>query len=149
MSGTIDIEGVEADKDGSFLLRLFADMYVAPKFAVGAYINYSPAEVEGYDGTAVEFGMGIKPRFFVSPEVSIKPGLNIGYRSTSIDAPGVDDVDGLAVNLSVEFQYHLANSPAIRFLDIGFLSQPTGGNSDADVTWAPIFYLNVGAAYGF
>ena len=58
-------------------------------------------------------------------------------------------MDGLAVNLSVEFQYHLANSPAIPFLDIGFLSQPTGGNSDADVTWAPIFYLNVGAAYGF
>ncbi|WP_319478308.1 outer membrane beta-barrel protein [Marispirochaeta aestuarii] len=149
LSGTIDADGAELDKDSSFLLRAFADMYVTPKFAIGAYVNYGPAEVEGVDGSFAEIGMGIKPRFFISPEISIKPGLNIGYRSLSSDSEYGDDVDGLAVNLSIEGQYHLANSPVIPFLDIGFLSQPTGGNDYADITWAPIMYLSFGAAYGF
>ena len=30
-----------------------------------------------------EFGCAIKPRFFVSEDIAIKPGLNIGYRTTS------------------------------------------------------------------
>lgn len=93
LPGTIDIDGFEADKDAGFLLRAFADMYVAPKFAVGAYFNYTSSEVEGWTVSSVEFGMALKPRFF--------------------------------------------------------LSQPTGGNSDSDVTWAPIFYINFGAAFGF
>lgn len=149
LSGTIDVEGVEADKDSSFLLRVFADMYVTPKFAVGAYLNYSPTEVEGVESSSTEFGMGIKPRFFISPEISIKPGLNIGYRSLSSDEDFADDVDGLAVNVSIEGQYHMLDSPVIPFVDLGFLSQPTGGNEFADITWAPIMYISFGAAYGF
>lgn len=148
LPGTIDIDGFDFDKDAGFLLRAFADMYVAPKFAVGAYFNYTSSEVEGLDATSVEFGMALKPRFFLSPDISVKPGLNIGYRNSSIDIPASDNVDGLAVNLSVELQYHLGTG-LIPFLDIGFLSQPTGGNSDSDVTWAPIFYINFGAAFGF
>jgi hypothetical protein len=149
LSGTIDVEGVDADKDSSFLLRAFADMYVTPKFAIGAYINYSPTEVEGVESSATEFGMAIKPRFFMSPEISIKPGLNIGYRALSADEEFADDVDGLAVNLSIEGQYHMEDSLVIPFVDIGFLSQPTGGNDFADITWAPIMYISFGAAYGF
>jgi len=32
--------------------------------------------------------------------------------------------------------------------ELGFMSQPAGGNSDVDVTWAPIFYLTVGYESG-
>ena len=32
--------------------------------------------------------------------------------------------------------------------EIGFTSQPSGGNEFADVTWAPIFYLTIGYEFG-
>ena len=30
---------------------------------------------------------------------------------------------------------------------VGFITQPTGGNADYDISWAPIFYLAVGLEY--
>lgn len=149
LPGSIDIEGVTADKDMSLLFRVFADAYLMPKFAVGCYFNYSSASVEsgGYDpvdASFTEFGIAMKPRFFLSPEVAVKPGLNIGYRKTSVE--GLDDIDGMGLNLSVEFQYMMSNNYII-FFEGGFLTQPTGGNDVVSVTWAPIIYVAAGICF--
>jgi len=82
LPGTIDVEGVSLDKTAGPLFRAFADAYLMPKFAVGAYLNYSSATLEygtlSASANFYEFGMALKPRFFASPVVAVKPGLNIG-----------------------------------------------------------------------
>jgi hypothetical protein len=160
-SGNVNIDtdttGIDVDKQGSLLVRAFADAYVAPKFAVGVYGNYSKFTLKSSDydasvsGTLFEFGVSLKPRFLLSPEVAIKPGLNIGYRSTSrASMPGETNVDlsadGMGLNLSVELQIKLEGD-YIFHIDGGFLSQPVGGTDDADVTWAPIMYLAAGITF--
>jgi hypothetical protein len=140
-SGNVIIEGVDVDKDGAFLLRLFADSYLMPRIAFGGYFNFSPYSQSGIDITMFEFGATIKPRFIVAPDFAIKPGLNIGYRFTTSDLE-VAEISALGINLSVEIQKSLPG--VIIFGEIGFLSQPSGGNSTVEVTFAPIFYVSAG-----
>ena len=65
--GNVVIQGFDVEKDGAFLLRIFADSYLMPKFAFGGYFNFSPYSQDGIDITMFEFGAGIKPRFFLAP----------------------------------------------------------------------------------
>jgi hypothetical protein len=142
---------VDVDKSSSLLVRAFADAYVARVFAIGAYGNYSKAtlSVPGTgveaDATMYEFGISLKPRFLLSPTVALKPGLNVGYRSCEIEGMDIS-ATGLGVNLSVELQIALEGG-YIFHIDGGFLSQPVGGDWNADVTWAPIMYLAVGITF--
>lgn len=143
-SGTVTIEGYDVDKDGAFLLRVFGDAYIIPQLAFGGYFNFSPYSEQGVDITAFEIGGAIKPRFFLAPDFVIKPGLNLGYRFTTSDID-VAEISAFGLNLSVEFQKAMPGY--MLFGELGFLSQPAGGNSDVEVTFAPIFY--VGAGIGF
>jgi hypothetical protein len=140
-SGDVSVTGGTVEKDGSMLIRVFGDAYLIPQLGVGAYFNYSPISQDDIDVNVLEFGAALKPRFFLSPEVAIKPGLSIGYRLGSSDIEVVDH-DGLGLNVSVELQYFL--EPVLLFGEIGFLSQPAGGNDFIDVTYSPIFYLSGG-----
>lgn len=157
LPGTITIEDVDADKEMGPLIRIFYDSYINPKFAVGAYFNYSSAvisyETLEADADFLEFGVALKPRFFIGPDMALKPGLNLGYRMANRELlMGYEAADtntkskGLGVNLSVELQF-MQNDDYIFFVEGGFLSQPSGGNSDADVTWGPILYLTCGLAF--
>ncbi|TAL38869.1 MAG: hypothetical protein EPN93_03830 [Spirochaetes bacterium] len=152
-----DLVAVDADKSSGLLVRAFADAYVAPKFAVGAYGNYSKATLKAggleSDATFYEFGVAMKPRFLLSPTVALKPGLNIGYRNSTretiagLDAADADlSADGMGLNLSVELQIMIEGG-YIFHIDGGFLSQPVGGTDDADVAWAPIMYLAAGITF--
>jgi hypothetical protein len=157
LPGTISIEDLDLDKGAGPLIRVFGDAYLMPKFAVGAYFNYSSATLEKnsveVDATFWELGISLKPRFVLSPTIALKPGLNVGYRNSSRDrVDGFDDpdddlsADGLGLNLSLEMQI-LLEGGYIFFIEGGFLSQPAGGTDDADVTWAPIMYLAGGVAF--
>lgn len=154
LPGTINIEDVDADKEMGLLLRGIADAYLMPNFAVGVYFNYSntPISYESLkaDGWFYEYGISLKPRFMINPELAVKPGLNIGYRSLDRESlyPGEENTsaEGMGLNLSIEIQIPVTTD-YLFFADVGFLSQPTGGNDVADVTWSPIFYLNAGLAF--
>lgn len=139
--GNVVIQGFDVDKDGAFLLRIFADSYLMPRFAFGGYFNFSPYSQDGIDITMFEFGAGIKPRFLLAPDVAIKPGLNIGYRFTTSDIDAAE-ISALGINVSVEVQKALPG--LLIFGEFGFLSQPSGGNADIEVTFAPIFYFTAG-----
>jgi len=141
MSGDVSISGFTAEKEGSVLIRGFADAYLIQKLAMGVYFNFSPIEQDGEEITVFEFGGSIKPRFFIQDDLAIKPGLNIGYRSTSGEFD-LMETDGFGVNLSVEVQKALEKM-VISF-EGGFLAQPAGGNEWIDLTYAPIFYIGVG-----
>lgn len=145
LPGSFDVEGYTVDTDLSPMLRFILDAYVAEKFMMGGYVNFSIVSAEDVDETAnlFEFGGALKGRFLLSPTVVFKPGLNLGYRIISGDV--FDDVKGFGVNFSAEFQFIGDNlSP---YIDAGFISQPAGGNSDADVTFAPIIYLTGGIIF--
>lgn len=152
LSGDVSLDDydVELEKSTSLLLRLIGDMYIAPKFAVGAYMNFSRGDVsyasEDETFTMYELGISFKPRFQISPTQAVKLGLNIGYRK--LDIPDIDNAesDGLGVNLSVELQF-LLESGYIFYIDGGFLAQPAGGNDETDITWSPILYILGGVAF--
>ena len=52
LPGTISIEDLDLDKSAGLLVRVFGDAYLMPKFAVGAYFNYSTATLEKKIGRA-------------------------------------------------------------------------------------------------
>ena len=143
LSGDVSVDGFDVEKDGSFMLRAFADAYLMPKFAMGGYFNYIPYSSGGAAFTGIEFGGALKGRFLVNPDFAIKPGINFGYRMISSNV--TEDIEGLGINLSVEFQKQLETFIASG--EIGFLSQPSGGNEDVTVEFAPIFYLGAGITF--
>ena len=157
MPGTITVENIDLDKSIGPLIRIFGDLYINPKFAIGGYFNYSTATLsyESYEADAdfLEFGVSFKPRFFIRSDMALKPGLNIGYRIANrellygLESPDTDTTSrGLGLDLSVELQF-MQPQDYIFFIETGFLTQPTGGNSDADVTWGPILYFTCGITF--
>lgn len=60
---------------------------------------------------------------------------------------GTDDTKGLGIGGLVEVAFPM--TPQADFLsEIGFITQPAGGNDDFDLTFGPIFYIVGGAAFG-
>ncbi|MBN1397282.1 MAG: hypothetical protein JXA06_04540 [Bacteroidetes bacterium] len=149
LAGEVTVGGSYADKEGGLLLRAFYDEYIMPKLGVGFFVNFSPVTYEGsgVDITMIEFGGAIKPRFpLADGKAVLKIGLNIGYRMESSDFERLDKVDALGINLSVEVQFKTESSIA-PFAEIGFLSQPVGGNEYYDIQSPPIIYLGGGVAF--
>ena len=145
LSGTINVEGYDADKSAGLLFRGFVDSFVAEKLTMGAYLNLAPTvEVEDESGSMYEIGGALKYRAMVG-EMPLKIGINIGYRKLDSDAMN-DEIEGLGINLSAELQFNMDGN-FVPFIEAGFLSQPSGGNEDVEVTWSPIVYLGGGVAF--
>jgi hypothetical protein len=151
LSGDVRVAspGFDLTKNTGLLLRIFYDAFVAEKFGVGAYANFSPISVEGSDegATLIEFGGSLKPRFPLGDgNVVLKPGLNIGYRMISSNIPAADKINALGLNVSVEIQF-ASKAGVVPFAEVGFLAQPARGNSNSDITFAPIIYLGGGIVF--
>jgi hypothetical protein len=157
----ISLHGDDVERSSNILFRGFVDSYVVPKLAVGAYIAYSTLNLKedieiGFWGddeeyrieksgiSALELGGAIKPRFIISHRVAVKPGITIGYRKF-FGETDFSTWQALGIGGSCEVQFR-ANDTMILYQETGFLSQPTGGNVDTDVTFGPTFYLLFGVA---
>jgi hypothetical protein len=134
------------DTDTSLLVRLTYDSFQIPSLGFGGFLNFASVGVADESGTMVTIGGAIKPRWYLgaAKDQTIDVGLNLGYRSVSSDA-FTEDVSGLALNLSAEYMKPLGDRQLI--VDVGFITQPTGGNDATDVTWDPIFYLTAGITF--
>jgi hypothetical protein len=151
----ISLYGDNVTQKSTLLLRTYADAYIIPQLAFGLYFNYTTLNLENdieiFDkqikksGTSIwEIGGSIKPRFILSEELALKPGLSVGHRRFA----GDDDFTtwkGLALNASCEVQYCLSTTVYL-MTEIGFLYQPYGGNVDTDITFDPMFYWVIGIA---
>ena len=153
LPGTVNYDKIsdqyDPQKVAGFLLRVFIDGYVAEKFAVGAYVAFSPMSWDGYSSgsTMFEVGFSLKPRFSIgNGAAAIKPGFSIGYRSMSSDRSRADGVKGMAADMSCELQFDTHNI-FVPYIEIGFLAQPTGGNDYDDINYPPIFYIGGGIAF--
>jgi hypothetical protein len=145
--GTVTAESVDLDTDSGYLVQGAADYYVAPRFGVGLYIQYQSVGIKDVSGTASVFGIGptFKARFPVGERFTIRPSLSIGYQSGSW-SEATKSTSGLGVGFQVEGAMPMANTTN-GLVQLGFSTQPSGGNSDVDLTWAPIFYAAVGIEF--
>ena len=136
-------------KSGLFLTG-GVDVAMGPKLSIGGYAFYASTGVDvdgGPDASITTLGANIKGRF-VAGKAEIRPGAAVGYQMMSGDAfEGIDDSKGLGVGGLVEVAFPM--TPQADFLgEIGFISQPTGGAEDYDLTFGPIFYIVGGASFG-
>lgn len=148
---TVSPPGWDFDTGTGYLLNAYFDAMVAPKLSIGAFMMLAgpSVTVEGYDyGTTVTtLGATIKGRFTLQNGMQLRPGLALGYQMTSSDAYD-DNVTGLDVGGIFEVVKPLKGSMNALVGELGFITQPSGGNADADVTWGPIFYLAFGYEFG-
>lgn len=144
---TVSPPGVDLDTELGFLLQSNLDAMVAPKLSIGARVVYAnTSESESGEGANVlSLGGVVKGRFLLQSGWQLRPGVAFAYQMISGDA--FDDVSGLDVGLVFEIVKPLENNRAV-LGDIGFITQPAGGNSDADVTFGPLFYLLIGYEFG-
>ena len=147
LPGTVTIEGVDFDTESGWIINTAYDAMVAEKLSMGGYFFYSgiTAEYNGEGANIMAIGGTLKGRFKMRGGNQIRPGIIFAYQMTSGDV--FDDVEGLNVGFTGEFVLPLKNNNAV-VAEVGFTTQPAGGNADADVTWAPIFYLTVGYEFG-
>jgi hypothetical protein len=146
--GTVTASGngtVDVDTKTGFILQGALDYYVVPRLSTGLYLQYQSVGVENSNETGSVFGVGaaIKARFAVADSFALRPGLNIGYQHGSWSG-STGTTTGLGVGALVEAVVALSRG-LNGLIQIGFTTQPAGGNKDIDLTWAPIFYLAVGA----
>jgi hypothetical protein len=149
LPGTVVVEGFDIGTELGWIVNTAFDAMVAEKLSMGGYFFYSgTSEAEtGESNTAniMTIGGTIKGRFQLRGGTQLRPGLILAYQITTVDE--VDDINGLNVGFTFEAAFPLKDFNAI-VAEIGFTTQPSGGNSDVDVTWSPIFYLTVGYEFG-
>ena len=149
LPGTVTVEGYDADTELGWIVNTVFDAMVAEKLSMGGYFFYSgltEAESGESNGANImSIGGTLKARFPLRGGTQLRPGVIFAYQITTGDA--FDDVNGLNVGFTFEAAFPLKDRNAI-VAEIGFTSQPSGGNSDVNVTWAPIFYLAVGYEIG-
>ena len=150
LPGTVTIEGFgDVDTNMGWIINTAFDAMVAEKLSMGGYFFYSGiSEAEsGEDNGAnvMTIGGTLRGRFALKGGTQLRPGVVFAYQITSGDA--FDDLSGLNVGLSFETAFPLKDFNAI-VAELGFMTQPSGGNEDVNVTWGPIFYLTVGYEFG-
>ncbi len=145
MGGSISLGdlGVETDKDAGLMFKYTWDNVSPDGSSFGFFFQYAPSVtlslVEG-SGTMMEYGATFKTTLQSESDMVMKAGLNIGYRT--ITASGIDDIEGLGLNASLRMIPQ--NKDSKLYFDVGFLTQPTGGNDLTEVTFGPIIYLGAG-----
>jgi hypothetical protein len=149
LPGTVTIEGFDVDTELGWIANTAFDAMVAEKLSMGGYFFYSGI-TEGESGESnganiLSIGGTLKGRFQLQGGTQLRPGVIFAYQSTTGDA--FDDISGLNVGFTFEAAFPLKDFNAI-VAELGFTTQPSGGNEDADVTWGPIFYLTVGYEFG-
>ncbi|MBN2007863.1 hypothetical protein JW960_00800 [candidate division KSB1 bacterium] len=142
----------------------YTDTYSEPEWIDNQWVYTERKTEYSYDlGVFTwEIGGSIKRRFFIGENWAAKIGGNIGYRKFYFNEDDLKAADvlryfededqkaqaaGMAVNASLEIQYHLPESKYIVFGELGILNQPYGGTRHVtDMNFGPILYVMIGAA---
>ncbi len=153
LPGTVTVDAGygsgDIDTNMGWLLNAGIDAMVAPKLSIGGFLLLAGTSVDEVDEGAMitTLGATLKGHFPLQSGWKLRPGIAFGYQMTSSDAFD-DNVTGLDVGFSFEVVKPLANAKNALVGELGFITQPSGGNEDADVTWGPIFYLAFGYQFG-
>ncbi|MEM8506588.1 MAG: hypothetical protein AAF717_02110 [Bacteroidota bacterium] len=134
------------DLESGLSLLGFYDFFLTDKFALGGNVNiaFPSQEFLGETITFYELALALKVKFELSPTLSYKPGFNLGYRLIASD--DLDTIQGLGLNLTNELQLDISESFK-PFVDMGFITQPAGGNDDFNTTFSPLLVLRIGIVF--
>jgi hypothetical protein len=131
----------EVETDAGFAAMLGADAMVAPRLSIGGFGFAASFD----DATILTFGGTIKGRFRPSGTMQVRPGLAVGYQT--IDYDGSDSTTGFDLGGFVEVALPRAGSRTEWLFEAGFITQPSGGNEEIELTFGPIFYLSAGVGF--
>jgi hypothetical protein len=134
-----------------FLIKASVDRYVKKTLSIGLCLNYVPVTIQeaaslGIDDVTIHMGeidATLKGRFRILKNLSVNPGIAIGYRHTFSTEQDARE-SGFCINLVGECHYYLKNKYFIS-ADLGSFSQPYGGVKDvAYVRALSVFYGTLG-----
>jgi hypothetical protein len=149
LPGTVYVEPYEWDTGAGFGLSAALDYAIVPRLSAGLLLQYTSVGFTEVDVTGKTIGFGGTLKVLVGDprKVHFKVGATVMYQLDSLDGADTDDARGLGVGAIAEVLYPV--SPRLCAVgQLGFTSQPSGGNSDAEVTWAPLFFVGAGVAFG-
>ena len=128
------------DTEMGWLINISADAMVAPKLSMGGFFLHVNTTDEYFeeDVGINTFGVTLKARFRLASGIQIRPGVAIGYQLINGEEL-FEDVKGLEVGAVFEIAKPLGSGRAI-LGELGFITQPSGGNEDIDMTFGPIFF---------
>jgi hypothetical protein len=146
--GKVSVGGVgEFSTKVSPLIKADIDGILVPKLSMGASVILGSIGSEEFDESAsyMSVGMTIKPRFNISDEVQIRPGMLIGYNYMNHDK-WQDNSNGLNVGFQLEISRYLPSG--FMFVgEFGFISQPVGGTPQNTIQFPPILYMMFGIQF--
>jgi hypothetical protein len=148
--GTVDVEGVDLDLEAGPLFHASVDLVVAPKLSLGAFLLFARTQPEDIDRdvSILTLGATIKGRFIGGPgELQLRPGIMLGYQKISVENVS-DDSTGMDVGAVAELSIPFGGGFTAALIELGFITQPVGGNDDAEITFGPIFFLTGGIEFG-
>ena len=139
--GNVYVDDSEVETDGGGLLALAIDSLMSSRMSLGSFLVAARTDVAGTSATIATIGGTIKSRFGSPTGTQLRVGIAFGYqRITLDDAEDMDTIQGFDIAPIIEVAFPWRRST--RFvLQASALSQPAGGNSDVEVTFAPIAYL--------
>lgn len=144
LPGEVTVQGTGAGTSTGVTARLQGDYFLGPRLSVAGLVQASSFEVEGYGSTVIGLGVGLSVHFGQADQMHLRGTLGLQYQVSSSDAGG-GSFEGLGVPLNVDLVFPSAGSEL--YATVGFITQPSGGNADYEVTWGPIFYAGVGGAF--
>lgn len=140
----------EIETEASIVSHFYADAWLGENLSMGAFVLLGSIEHDWSSDNAflTTFGMALKGRFFLPfGGAQLRPGLTLGYQVIDPDISGVDEVTGFDVGAVLEVVVPFSERIA-GVTQLSFISQPAGGNDDADVTFSPIMFLSFGVEVG-
>ena len=124
-SGTTDLD---SDVEHGFYSRGHVDYFASPHVGVGAYLDFGTIAGSRSDAAFAGAGVSLKGRYTIhdvvgTGDVSITPGVGVGYRAIDVNILGVDEtVSGLALSGGVDVRLHWGQLDL--FIEPGVLAQP-------------------------
>jgi len=134
----------DIDTEMGWMVGVKGDGMLGERFSMGFFLQRAGIKGEDMSGEAAVTTIGgtLKGHFGNPDGVKFRPALAIGYQMISHEDFN-EDTQGLDVGAILEVAIPTSKTAAVD-VELGFISQPVGGNDDFDLTFAPILYLNVG-----
>ena len=135
-----------SDTDSGLMFQLNLETMLAEKLSAGVFYLRASTGSRGDSATINTYGVTLKAHINRNSNVRIRPGIAIGYQTIDLDFEG-DNITGLDISGFIEVAFSKVGKNDL-IVELGFITQPAGGNKDADVTFGPIFYVTGGMSFG-
>lgn len=145
-SGTVFVEDFEFDTDMSYSLGGFLDYRLAPKLLGGVAVDVH--NISAFDESETLFNVGLALKAIIAGETSnlmFRPGLVIGYGSLGSTAE-TESSQYFTIGGNAELIFMTQGS--FSWLgEVGIYAGPSGGNSEFDITFGPMFIIRGGIVF--